>query len=218
MPTKAELEKQIMDLQGDVARAEAALNHLGRRNLIEVAMPWAEHAFTTAGAPYVKGEKFEDRDFMRQLIMIPLAKILSDICPPQRPGTKYRISTVGELRFSEAGSQDHAKALLVPVQAARLIGGLIDGAAEFANLAYRSGFRDGSDALTRLVDGETSADQFNESRAQHLARGVQEPKTMTFQLEHSIHRHFNPHREADIPAESLEEIYPGDDHDNEEPA
>lgn len=188
MPTKTELEAEIARLEGIVRAQSQALDALGRETLIRIRMPWAPHALTKAAAPYISGDQFNDPHRWQALVMQPAVDVLEQYAVRDSPDGKNWVSVKGELNFvdRDAGSGSRGEHYLTPELPARMIAALLDNAARFANEAYRKGVEHGSDMLLRLVEGETSADQFNESRQREIARDVQQHKELLPALERSI--------------------------------
>lgn len=184
MPTKADLEATIAERDQRIADLEQALEKLGRDELVRVILPWAPHGLLRSQAPYLSGAQFKDPNRFQALVMEPLVEAL------KRRGfiDGYRTPVAGEIELAE-GTDRGKESILIDRATGEILAELLDGIIQFSREAFTAGQLDGSNLLGKLVEGEITPDQFENSRQRAIARTKQnERTTISAKLEASQER------------------------------
>lgn len=158
--TKAELKAEIERLEGVVREQRRALDLLGADTGMEVILPFAPHAGFNGAAGYISG-----RQFSSEVLPIVVEAI-------RKHGVEVQCETKSELRLGEC-MYARGPTFVIPRLVGLMLIDFLDAAGSFSHACHKQGFKDGSDLLTRLAEGELTADQFDDSRQQELAREAQ---------------------------------------------
>lgn len=186
--TKADLERTIAERDETIRTFRAALDKLGRKELIRVVLPWAPHGLSKRKVPYLTGKEFSEPNRFQALVMEPLVELLHRHGATEPEEREWTI-TAGELNLAESGFFRKNHGILVDRKGAEIVAGMLDGISTFSQECYAAGFNQGSDLLGRLAEGEITADLFEDSRQQELARERQDGfQSYKADMERSIQR------------------------------
>lgn len=188
MSTKAELIAMIEERDAKIRHLEEGINKISRTDVVRVVLPWAPHNLTKAQAPYITGANFHDPHRFQALVMQPLVAMLRERGMVNTGKEAFNYRPAGELSLtSDGGRSGHGETVLINRDAAEIVAALIDQVSQFGRDCFTAGHQAGSDILGRLVEGEITADQFDESRQLEIAKAKQnELQTVQAKLGRSI--------------------------------
>lgn len=152
MPTKAELETRIAELEATVRRQEKALRELSGDVGMEIRFPFAVHSVELP--LMLDDNRHECRDKIAEVIWNVVHE--HGIPVNTTPGARG----ISELSFK--GWTPGAR-FVVPVLAGKMIAALIVEIARYGDAMYRTGHRTGSDLLTQLASGDITPAKFDEN-------------------------------------------------------
>ena len=164
MPSKAELDAEIVRLKQVIATQERALRMLSADEGVEVAFPFAKHGMETGvfavhGVGDVKGEVLGVIWDVVHAHGIPMKG-----CPGAVSG-KEMVPVRGD------GFSSGAR-FIVPTLAAEVMAGMVNRIADYGASCYKSGFSEGSSILRQLAAGQISASDLEDRSLRAMATAV----------------------------------------------
>lgn len=180
--TKTELEQELTGAKAIIGKQRQAINMLSREVGMEVTLPWAAHMTKDNAACYISGSR---KTFSTAITPIVEKAIREHGIAVRAAGGGIESASAINLGEGRTRSPD---VYLIPRTVGLMLIDLMDGAATISQAAYKAGYLDGSDLLSRLRNSEISVDDFEGSIDQKKAAEMQSHKMFSTEQELSFRK------------------------------
>lgn len=165
--TKKDMEDKIAEMERKISAQARALEAFAKTDGVEIELPPHYYMSAIGDAPHIR-----DGSLQKKLIPLMCTALKKHGANHEETG---RIVAKAHASMRSGCSHDGGT-VTVPRIWGDIMFAILDAAAAFGRECYADGYANGSDMLGRLVAGEVTADQFEESAEREKAIRRQERK------------------------------------------